>query len=264
MEVSDFHSYSLLAPMIESKHEGSLAYITINRPERRNALTSEACADLADALEQAAKEARAIILTGSGSAFCAGGDFEELERFGSVDSNQSSDGLYRGFQRMIRTIRKIDVPVIAAINGHAMGAGMDLALACDIRVASLQAKLGQVWVRVGLIPGTGGAYWATLLAGPGRAAQMILTGEPVDAQTAERWGLVTETVAADEVLARARSIAELIAANPRDAVAANKRALNAVIEEAYESALNHARQVQPQRFASQEFRDAIASMRKRS
>ena len=250
--------------MIESKHEGSLAYVTINRPDRRNALSADACAQLADAIEQAAKKSRVIILTGEGSAFCAGGDFEELERFGSGNANESSEGLYRGFQRMIRTIRKVGVPVIAAINGHAMGAGMDLALACDIRIAAQEAMLGQVWVRVGLIPGTGGAFWATMLAGPARAAQMILTGEPIDAATAERWGLVTETVPADMVMPRARSVAEMIAANPPGAVSANKLALNAVIEDGYETALNHAREAQPQRFASQEFRDALASMRKKN
>lgn len=242
--------------MIESKQDGNLLIVTLNRPERRNALTAEACAQLADKLEDSAGS-RVVILTAVGSSFCAGGDFEELKRFAAADPDASAEGLYEGFQRMIRTIRKLPIPVIAAINGHAMGAGMDLALACDLRIASLEAKLGQVWARVGLIPGTGGAFWTTLLAGPARAAEMILTGEPVDAQTALAWGLVNEAVAPEMVMPRARATAETIAANPPEAVAANKRALNAVIEAAYEAALVHAKEVQPQRFASQEFRDAL-------
>jgi enoyl-CoA hydratase/carnithine racemase len=247
--------------MIESKQEGDISIVTLNRPERRNALTAEACAQLSDRLDEAVGS-RAVILTGAGGAFCAGGDFEELERFAGSDPSASGEGLYSGFQRMIRTIRRLPIPVIAAVNGHAMGAGMDLALACDLRVASLEAKLGQVWVRVGIIPGTGGAFWTTLLAGPARAAQMILGGEPIDAETALQWGLVNETVAPEMVIPRARAIAEMIASNPPEAVAANKRALNAVIEPAYEAALAHAKQVQPQRFASKEFRDALARVKK--
>ncbi len=247
--------------MIESKQEGVISIITLNRPERRNALTAEACAELSDRLDDAV-QSRAVILTGAGGAFCAGGDFEELERFAGADPDASGEGLYSGFQRMIRTIRRLPIPVIAAVNGHAMGAGMDLALACDLRVASLDAKLGQVWVRVGIIPGTGGAFWTTLLAGPARAAQMILSGEPIDAETAQLWGLVNETVAPEMVMPRARAIAEMIASNPPEAVAANKRALNAVIEPAYEAALEHAKQVQPQRFASKEFSDALARVKK--
>lgn len=247
--------------MIESKQEGDISIITLNRPERRNALTAQACAELSDRLDEAV-QSRAVILTGAGGAFCAGGDFEELERFAEAYPDASGEGLYTGFQRMIRTIRTLPIPVIAAVNGHAMGAGMDLALACDLRVASLEAKLGQVWVRVGIIPGTGGAFWTTLLAGPARAAQMILGGEPIDAETALQWGLVNETVAPEMVMPRARAIAETIAANPPEAVAANKRALNAVIEHAYEAALAHAKKVQPQRFASKEFRDALARVKK--
>jgi enoyl-CoA hydratase/carnithine racemase len=249
--------------MIESKQEGDITIVTLNRPERRNALTAEACAQLSDRLDDSARS-RVVILTGAGGAFCAGGDFEELERFAGSDPEASGEGLYSGFQRMIRTIRRLPVPVIAAVNGHAMGAGMDLALACDFRVASMDAKLGQVWVRVGLIPGTGGAFWVTLLAGPARAAQMILSGEPIDAETAQEWGLVNEAVTPEMVMPRARAIAETIASNPPEAVAANKKALNAVIEPAYEAALAHAKEVQPLRFASQEFRDALAAVRKGS
>lgn len=244
--------------------DGPVATVTLNRPDRRNALTLQACHATAESLRRAGAEARVIVLTGAGSAFCAGGDFEELERFTDMDAAKAADHLYSGFQGLIRCVREVEVPVIAAVNGHAMGAGMDLALACDLRVASAEAKLGQVWVRVGLVPGTGGAFWTTLLAGPGRAAEMILTGEPIDAATAQAWGLVNEVVGADRVVPRARQIAETIAANPPGAVAANKRALNEVILPAYEAALAHAREVQPARFASEEFRAALAAWKKKA
>lgn len=236
---------------------GPVAVITINRPERRNALTVDAAREVAEACESASPASRAIVLTGAGSAFCAGGDFTELTRIAGSQISDAADSLYTGYQRMIRAVREVPVPVIAAVNGHAMGAGFDLALACDLRIVSSAAQLGQVWVRLGLIPGTGGAFWTSMLAGWGRATEMLLTGEPVDAQTALSWGLVNEVVSPDQVVPRAKEIARLIAANPPGAVAANKRAINEAMRSAYESALEHARKVQSELFLGEEFRAAL-------
>jgi 2-(1,2-epoxy-1,2-dihydrophenyl)acetyl-CoA isomerase len=243
--------------------EGAVATLTINRPERRNALTVAAARAIAEALEKLAVRSRVIILTGAGPAFCAGGDFEELSRLSEADPAQAADHLYSGYQQMIRTVREIEVPVIAALNGPAMGAGMDLALACDLRVASTDAKFGQVWVRLGIIPGTGGAFWTTMHAGPSRASELILSGKVIDGQTAFDWGLVNEVVAPEKLLSRARDIAGEIAANPPAAVAANKRALNETIRAGYEAALEHAREVQPGLFAGEEFRKALEERRKK-
>jgi 2-(1,2-epoxy-1,2-dihydrophenyl)acetyl-CoA isomerase len=237
--------------------EGPLAKVTLNRPERRNALTVSATQAAADALEQSAKEARVVILTGAGPAFCAGGDFDELKRFSDAGPEKAADHLYSGFQRMIRTVRELEVPVVAAVNGPAMGAGMDLALACDLRIASSDAKFGQVWARLGIIPGTGGAFWTTLLAGAARASELLLTGRVIDAETAFEWGLVNEVVDPSRLIDRAQEVAEQIAANPPGAVAANKRALNEVLRPQYEAALSHAREVQPVLFAGEEFRQAL-------
>lgn len=239
--------------------EGKIGVVTIDRPDKANALTVEGTQELAAAIQTLSTTSRAIILTGSGGAFCAGGDFDELTRLSQTNPRESADFLYAGYQHMIRTIRSVDVPVIAAINGHAMGAGMDLALACDLRVAATTAKLGQVWVKVGIIPGTGGAFWVSLLAGAGRAAEMILTGKPIDATTALSWGLVNAVVEPQDVMERALRFAEAIVANPPGAVAANKRALDEVIKPAYEAALANARAVQPERFASDEFKQALAA-----
>ena len=242
-------------------HPGEVAQVVINRPEKRNALTVANTQQIAKAIKEAASGSRVIVLTGAGKAFCAGGDFDELTKLSETDPEQAAEQLYAGYQLMIRTIRSVDVPVIAAINGHAMGAGMDLALACDLRVASRNASLGQVWVRVGIIPGTGGAFWVTLLAGAARAAQMILTGEPIGATTAHEWGLVNEVTDEGGAVDRAMEIAATIVANPPGAVAANKRALDEVIRPFYEAALDHAKKAQKVRFASDEFKAMLAARR---
>ena len=237
--------------------EGPISKVTLNRPDRRNALTVSSTQAAADALEEAATRSRVVILTGAGPAFCAGGDFDELKRFSDAGPKKAADHLYSGFQRMIRTVRELEIPVVAAVNGPAMGAGMDLALACDLRIASADARFGQVWARLGIIPGTGGAFWTTLLAGPARAAELLLTGQVIDAVKAHAWGLVNEVVEPDELESRAQEIAEAIASNPPAAIAANKRAMNEVIKPLYEAALSHAQEVQPGLFAGEEFRAAL-------
>lgn len=239
--------------------EGKVGTVTINRPDRRNALTVENTRELSEALVQVATTARVVILTGAGSAFCAGGDFSELQRLAEAGEAEAGEQLYSGYQQMIRTVRALDVPVIAAVNGPAAGAGLDLALCCDLRVASTTATFGQVWAKVGLIPGTAGAYWTTLLAGPARAAQMLLTAEAIDARTAAEWGLVNEVVPPDRLLERTSELAETIAALPPGAVAANKRALDDVLKPHYERALDYAKVEQAKRFASEEFRQALYS-----
>jgi enoyl-CoA hydratase/carnithine racemase len=237
---------------------GTVATVVLNRPERRNALTIPMARAVAEALEAAATSARAIVLTGAGPAFCAGGDLDELRLLAARPESEIAEGLYGAFQKLVRTVRRVPVPVIAAVNGHAMGAGMDLALACDLRVASPEARLGQVWVRLGLIPGTGGAFWTAALAGPARAAELVLTGEPVDAQTALGWGLVNEVVPPDSVVSRAREWGERIASLPPEAVAANKRALDEAMAPGYDAALAHALRVQPGLFGGPTFGAAVA------
>lgn len=243
--------------------DGPVAIVTIDRPDRRNALTVAGTQEVAAAIEEASRSSSVVVLTGAGKAFCAGGDFDELQMLSQADPNDAAERLYAGYQGLIRTIRATDSIVVAAINGHAMGAGMDLALCCDLRVASQDARLGQVWVKLGIIPGTGGAFWVSILAGPGRASQMLLTGEPVSAATALEWGLVNEVVPSDEVVPRAIRIGQQLAMLPKGALAANKRAIDEVIKSGYEGALSHAKQVQPLRFASEEFREALSAASKR-
>lgn len=250
-----------MSDQVMIERDGELAVVTLNRPERRNALGSADAKAVAAAINEASQGSRVIILTGAGEAFCAGGDLEELARWNDLDHAEISGVLYESFQQMIRNIRASHAVVIAAINGAAVGAGMDLALACDLRVAAEGAKLGQIWVRLGVIPGTGGAWLTQMLAGPTRAAEMLLTGDLIDAATAHDAGLVNQVVPDGELLPAARRMAERVLRHPRDGVVANKVAMIRAHDAAVESALAHAAEVQPGRFTSEEFRDAVKRAR---
>ena len=246
---------------VEVSFEDELARITIDRPEHSNALDSATARALVAAIESLSGRARVAILTGRGKAFCAGGDLHELQRWSDLSEDDIGSVLYAGYQGLIRALRATPAIVIAAVNGAAVGAGMDLALACDIRVAGESARFGQVWVRLGVIPGTGGAYLTQALAGPGRAAELLLTGDVIDAPSALEAGLVNRVVPDGDLMAEARSTAERILRNPPEGVVANKRAYVAVTEAAVEAALAHAAAVQPGRFTSDEFRKAVRASR---
>lgn len=248
---------------VRIERDGDIALVTLDRPERRNALNSGAARALADAIEATA-DSRAVILTGAGGAFCAGGDLDELEKWSDLDPADIAEKLYQAYQGMILAIRSSSAVVIAAVDGPAVGAGLDLALACDLRIASTRARFGQVWVRLGVIPGTGGAWLTQALIGPTRAAEMLLTGELIDSERALQWGLVNELVGPIELIDRARATAHRILAHPRDGVVANKRAMVKATEAQLQAALDHAREVQPQRFTSDEFRAALKRARSQS
>lgn len=248
---------------VRTEFEGDLAVVTLDRPERSNALDAATAEALAHALTAAGEKARVVIVTGAGPAFCAGGDLDELARWSELDPAEISGVLYGSFQQMIRSIRASDAVFIAAVNGAAVGAGMDLALACDLRVAAESARFGQVWVRLGVIPGTGGAWLTQALAGPARAAELLLTGDLIDAATALEAGLVNVVVPDQDLLAETRAVAQRVLRHPRDGVIANKRAIIAATEDAVEAALSHAAKVQGERFTSDEFRAAVAKARKR-
>jgi len=221
---------------IETKYEtltveidAPAAVITINREKVLNALNSQTIHELRMALDalEMASEVRAIIITGAGQkAFVAGADINELavlEGLGGVGK------CYVG-QDLLRHIENISKPVIAAVNGFALGGGCELALACDIRIASENAKLGLPEVSLGIIPGYGGTQRLPRLLGKGLALELILTGQPVTAEEALRIGLVNRVVPQNELLATAKVMVGNIAKNGPLAVAAAKRAVHAGVE----------------------------------
>jgi enoyl-CoA hydratase len=207
----------------------SVAYITVNRPKVLNALSHQTFVDLRAAFEDARDDAavRGAILTGAGDkAFIAGADIGELANVTALEAAQSSNV----GQEVLNLIENLGKPVIAAINGFALGGGCETAMACTIRVASETAKFGQPEVKLGLVPGGGGTQRLPRLVGKGRALQMILSGETISAQEAYRIGLVNEVVPAAEVMARAEAILKQIFANAPLAVKYSLEAVNRGLE----------------------------------
>jgi enoyl-CoA hydratase len=194
----------------ESK--GGITYITVNRPAVRNALNSTTMLELHDALQQAKNDAdvRVVILTGSGDkAFVAGADINELATLTPVDGKEYA----RAGQVVFDSIEQLGKPVIAAVNGYALGGGCELAMACTFRIASENAMFGQPEVKLGIIPGYGGTQRLARLVGRGQAAQILVTGEMVSSGEALRIGLVNQVVPQANLLATAEAIAKKIMAN---------------------------------------------------
>jgi enoyl-CoA hydratase len=209
--------------------KGSIAYVTLNRPKVLNALNQQTWEDLRAAFEDARDDAevRGVILTGAGDkAFIAGADISELANVTAVEAQKSSN--YG--QGALDLIENLGKPVIAAINGFALGGGCETAMACTVRVASENAKFGQPEVKLGVIPGGGGTQRLPRLVGKGRALQLILSGEMIDAQEAYRIGLVNEVVPAADLIIRAEAILKQIFANAPIAVKFALEAVNKGLE----------------------------------
>ena len=213
---------------VREAQEGAVRILTLDRPEALNALTLDGMRELGERLEAAAAspEVRAVVLTGAGSAFSAGGDSRFLLDIPSMSDEDISEVVYGTFQRPIRAIRTMGKVVIAAVNGAAVGAGCELALAADIRIASDRARFGEVWIKIGCVPALGGMFLLPRIVGLGRATEMILTGEIVDAAEALQMGLVTSVVPGDGLLEIAVAQARAFAAGPVHALAAAKAAIN--------------------------------------
>lgn len=212
--------------------DGRVVVITIDRPDARNAIGTRAqCDELAAAFEIANADpgVSCVILTGAGSAFSAGGDLRAMQARSGIarlDSPAATRANYsRGVQKVIRTMWALEVPAIAAVNGPAIGLGCDLACLCDIRIAGASARFASSFINLGLIPGDGGAWILPRRVGHSKAAEMIFTGETLDADEALACGLVSRVVADDELLAQARALAERIAAKPAQALRLSKRLL---------------------------------------
>ena len=203
--------------------------ITMNRPDMRNPISEAGMVDgIVDALERmsADGDVRCGILTGAGTAFSSGGDLKKMQEGLTQRAQaptQTPKYYVRGIQRIPLAFAKLDVPVIAAVNGPAIGAGCDLTCMCDIRIAGESARFAESFVKVGIIPGDGGAWLLPRVVGYSKACEMAFTGDMVDAAEALACGLVSKVVPDAELLAAARALAKRIAANPAQAVRMTKR-----------------------------------------
>jgi len=244
--------------------DGRVATVTINRPDKLNALNAETKAELGALMARLESDPSVgcVILTGAGEkAFVAGTDIAELTAL----DRETGEAFARGGQEIFDAIEGMRTPVIAAVNGYALGGGNELAMACHLRLASDSAKFGQPEVRLGLIPGYGGTQRLTRIVGRGRATELIATGGQIDAAEALRIGLVNRVLPAGELLPRARELARLIADQPARAVALGLAAIAAAGSSAPEEGMLREAQLFGECCTTEDFRegtDAFLAKRK--
>src|SRR5437667_7813489 len=212
--------------VLSGRHDAVLT-LTINRPDALNALNRETTRALTTAFEAAGRdpEVGAIILTGAGRAFCAGADLRDVAARAQAGQTDLGEDLRANYAPMIRAIRACPKPMIAALNGTAAGAGLSLALACDLRLAAAGAQLIVVFVRVGLVPDAGSLFFLTRMLGLSKATELAITGDPVSADEALRLGLVVAVVPPEQLMPAAMERARHLAAGPRQTYALIKRGL---------------------------------------
>lgn len=245
--------------VIEKDH--SIGWIRINRPDRLNSFSGTMREDLDRALQEMEEDSdvRCVIITGVGRAFSTGGDVSFMKELIEKNDAETFEHLVRAGAQVVQRISDMCKPVIAAINGPAAGAGACLAIACDLRVASETATIGFGFLRVGLHPDWGGSYFLPRLLGPGRAAEVVLTGEMINAERAERMGLFSRVVPAAELEANVRVLAGQIAAAPQRIVTDWKRTLRASLHLTLPEVLEMETAAQLRAFGSPDFKEGIES-----
>lgn len=247
------------------ERSGRVVTLTLNRPETRNALA----ADLVDALVDGVAQANAdrsvscVIIAGAGESFCSGGNLRELRDLtaGQGLAQPELAAWYRnGIQRIPETFYGLDVVTIAAVQGHAIGAGCDLAAMCDLRIAAPDASFAESFVRVGLISGDGGAWFLPRVIGPARAKEMMLTAQPVDARKALDWGLVNLVADQGGLIEAAMRVADQVAALPPNALRATKQLLRKMDDSGFGQGLAEAALMQAALHHQPDHREAIAAL----
>jgi 2-(1,2-epoxy-1,2-dihydrophenyl)acetyl-CoA isomerase len=240
-------------------HDG-VGLIQLNRPEKMNAIGALTRKQLGEAIKQVERDdaVRVVVLTGSGRAFCSGADVTEMAQDGGMRSPEDVGNVLRNeYMPMLTRLRTMPKPVIAAMNGPAVGIGASYALACDIRIATPEAYILEAFVNIGLAPDGGVSWLLPRLAGTGIAYEMFFTGKPLAAADAHRLGVINRLVAADRLEAEVRELAGQLAAQPRGAMAAAKRAVTHALESSYEEALEFESYLQEAQAASPEFAEGV-------
>jgi enoyl-CoA hydratase/carnithine racemase len=231
-----------MADFLLWQQDGPVVTLTMNQPEQRNPLTGNtAVPEFLATIERIKNDAsvRCVIVTGNGPSFCAGGDIREMQRQAGPEVSEMQIRHYyqAGIQRLPVALFNVEVPVIAAVNGHAIGAGLDLACMCDIRIASEKAKFAESFIKLGIIPGDGGAWLLPRIVGPSRASELTFTGDLIDAQQALAWGLVSRVVAPDDLMAAARELAGRITQHAPHGVRLTKRLMREAIHSRLDTVL---------------------------
>ncbi len=229
-------------PFLDIQRDGAVVTLTMNQPETRNALTGNTAVDeFVQVCESIRRDPaiKAAILTAQGPVFSSGGNVKDMRRF--FDDALTGDAIreeyLQGIQRIPRALYHLDVPVVCAVNGPAIGAGLDLVCMCDIRIASENATFAESFVRVGIVPGDGGAWLLPRAVGMAKASEMAFTGDAIDARDALGCGLVSRVVPAARLMETARALAARIAANPGAVLRMTKRLLREGVHGSLESVL---------------------------
>lgn len=241
-----------------ANRDAGVLTLTLNRPDTLNAFNIEMKDALLGALKDAARDQsiRVVILAGAGRAFSSGQDLKERQAPGASDLGTE---LRTRYNRIVLAMRGLEKPIIGAINGVAAGAGMSIALACDIRIASETASFMEVFGRVGLIPDTGSSWFLPRLVGYANAAEMVFTTDPVDAAAARQMGLVNRVVPVESLMAEASELAARLAQAAPLALGLAKRALNRSLESGFEEALEYEAQLQSIAGRSEDHADGVAA-----
>ena len=255
--------------VLSDRSEDGIVTLTLNTPETRNAISDlpmvEALlAALAEA--EADSQARVVVLTGAGPSFSSGGNIKAMAPGqGLVDDVPAiTRRNYRsGIQRLPLAFEALDLPVIAAVNGPAVGAGCDLALMCDVRIAGASARFAESFVKIGIIPGDGGAWLLPRVVGFARASEMALTGDMIDAAMALEYGLVSRVVPDEDLLETARDVARRIAANPPHAVRMTRRLLRQAWNRDLSATLELSSAMQALAHATEDYGKALSEMQAR-
>ena len=241
---------------VDTQRDGGVLTITLNRPDVLNAFNAAMHEALRAALEEAADDAvRAVVLTGAGRGFCVGQDLTEFrESPGDIGSR-----LRENYHPNVLAIRRLEKPVLAAVNGAAAGAGLSIACACDLRIAADSASFVPAFINIGLVPDSGGTYFITRLLGYARAFEWMTSGRKVTAAEAHAWGLVSEVVAADALAGRAAELAAEYAARPTRGVEMTKRLFSQALENTLEEQLELEAELQTSATQTDDFSEGVAA-----
>jgi len=245
---------------VEVTRDAAVLVITLNRPEVLNALNDAMHAQLRAAIREAARDAevRAVLITGAGRGFCVGQDLASFTEGRDVGAL-----LRETYNPNITALRALEKPVIAAVNGAAAGAGLSLAMACDVRIAAAAATFVPAFVSVGLVPDSGGSYFLARILGPARALEWMASGRRMDAEEALAWGLVSEVIPGDGLAARASEVARTWAELPTAAVGMHKRLFDAAATATLEEQLEREAQLQAAASRSADFAEGVAAFREK-
>ncbi|HEX7720640.1 MAG TPA: enoyl-CoA hydratase [Pyrinomonadaceae bacterium] len=244
---------------IKVTEDGGIVTITLNRPERLNALAGHMRRDLAEALEEAGSDPhiRVVVLAGEGRAFCAGGDVHFMAELVERGDTEEFARLLGAARRVVLTIRQMTKPVIASIEGACAGAGFNLALACDLRIASSTATFSQSFVKLGFHPDWGGSYFLPRMVPSNIACELFFLGDAIDASTALRLGIINRVFAPEELASETRKLAERLRDGPAVSIAAAKHAVYAGEQDSLEQMLQYEVEAQLRCFESEDGREGV-------